>query len=310
MIECPFRVGIGTAVYVYGKKSKTFVDSGISLSPDYQIIPYLTAQGIDVSDIGQLVNTHGHFDHAGGNARLKQVTNCETAAHSNDVAWIENHDKHYQEFELKYSNYFPVPPEAKFSFDIASGTSTQVDRYLSDGDRIDLKDRSLEVIHTPGHTPGCICLFDEGNELLFTGDSIQGAGLISEQFRLSILPLYEHVESYRASLRTVLQLDFDTLLCAHTFEPNGKIALHGREAKRFVEESLEYVDRLERSVLESLKQAQSSMGLPEIARRTAGKMDISGVPSDDVYVVEAHLRDLQGQGLVSRNETDHTWLAT
>ena len=42
---------------------------------------------------------------------------------------------------------------------------------VKDGDRIDLGDRVLEVIHTPGHSPGSICLLDKENKILFTGDT-------------------------------------------------------------------------------------------------------------------------------------------
>jgi glyoxylase-like metal-dependent hydrolase (beta-lactamase superfamily II) len=308
VIECPFRLGINTTVYVYGAKNKTFIDSGISLSPDYQIIPYLTAQGVNIDQIKDLVNTHGHFDHMGGNARLRQVTGCRISAHTYDAPWIQDHEKHYQEFELKYSRYFPVPPEAKHSFLLGSGESTKVDRLLSDGDMIDLGEISLIVIHTPGHTPGCICLFDKERKLLFTGDSIQGTGLTSDRFKLSVLPLYEDVEAYKKSLRKVLQLDFDTLLSAHTFEPYRKVFLEGREARRFVQDSLTYVDRLENSVMEVLKQTEVPLGLTEITRRVPEKVGIPGLPWADIYVVKAHLADLTQRGVVRYDEANDTWV--
>src|SRR6266571_5685433 len=45
-------------------------------------------------------------------------------------------------------------------------------RLLEDGDVLDLGDRKLRVLHTPGHSPDCICLLDESNGLLFGGDTI------------------------------------------------------------------------------------------------------------------------------------------
>jgi glyoxylase-like metal-dependent hydrolase (beta-lactamase superfamily II) len=55
-------------------------------------------------------------------------------------------------------------------------------RLLEDGDVLDLGGRKLQVLHTPGHSPDCICLFDEANGLLFGGDTINTG------------PIYAHLE--------------------------------------------------------------------------------------------------------------------
>jgi len=81
---------------------------------------------------------------------------------------------------------------------------------LDDGTTIDLGGRTLEVIHTPGHSPGSICLLDRENRVLFTGDTFYPG------------PLYAHtadvnIEDYRASLRLLASRtdEFDHVIPAH-----------------------------------------------------------------------------------------------
>ena len=82
-----------------------------------------------------IVNTHGHPDHTCGNADLQQATGAKIAIHERDAS---------------------MAPHA----DVA----------LRDGDRLQVGSLSVQAIHTPGHTPGGVCLYIEGN--LFTGDTL------------------------------------------------------------------------------------------------------------------------------------------
>ena len=86
-------------------------------------------------EIVTIVNTHGHGDHTAGNAKLKSLTGAEIVIH-----------------ELDGDGYLGA------------------DVRLSDEETLQLGEISVEVIHTPGHTPGGICLHAQGN--LFTGDTL------------------------------------------------------------------------------------------------------------------------------------------
>jgi glyoxylase-like metal-dependent hydrolase (beta-lactamase superfamily II) len=105
----------------------------IDPGPDVeQIMSAAREEGLDIATI---VNTHAHGDHTAGNAKLKALTGAKIVIH-----------------ELDAGGY----PEA--------------DVLLSDEKTLQVGEVVFDVIHTPGHTPGGICLFADGN--LFTGDTL------------------------------------------------------------------------------------------------------------------------------------------
>ncbi len=104
-----------------------------------------------------IVNTHGHPDHTCGNAKMKALTGAEILIHELDAPILGS--GHAQDMSRQWG-FEPSPPP---------------DRHLQDGDDIPVGDCSLRVIHTPGHSPGGICLYGEGN--LFTGDTLFVGGI-------------------------------------------------------------------------------------------------------------------------------------
>jgi len=99
-----------------------------------------------------LVNTHGHFDHVGANKRMKEVTGAPIAIHPGDEPMLTELSRSAAMFGLSAENSPPA------------------DRLLNHGDEICFGDTTLKVIHTPGHSPGGICLYTPGH--LFAGDAL------------------------------------------------------------------------------------------------------------------------------------------
>ncbi len=99
-----------------------------------------------------LINTHGHFDHVGANKQMKEVTKAPIAIHPGDEPMLMELSKSAAMFGLSAENSPPA------------------DQLLNDGDKIKFGEITLEVIHTPGHSMGGICLYTPGH--LFAGDTL------------------------------------------------------------------------------------------------------------------------------------------
>ena len=114
-----------------------------------RVIERIKEKGLNLKYI---VNTHGHPDHTCGNARVKDLTGAKIAMHELDDQMFNSPEG--QEMARQWG--FTISPPA--------------DMTVKGGDEIVVGDVSLEVIHTPGHSPGGICLCADGN--LFTGDTL------------------------------------------------------------------------------------------------------------------------------------------
>lgn len=109
-------------------------------------------------DIKFIVLTHGHLDHSGALKEIKETIWAEIALHSD-------------EFEPLYGEY----PSLGAMFGLAYPPPPCPDRFLKDGDSLDLGDLRFSILHTPGHTPGGISLLGEG--VVFTGDTLFNCGV-------------------------------------------------------------------------------------------------------------------------------------
>lgn len=108
-------------------------------------------------DVKYVIDTHGHPDHVCGNRKIQEGTGAEIVMHEAD-------DDFFTQPNIK--NYFSM---------LGLEQSPPVDLRVKEGDVITFGDVSLEVIHSPGHTPGGICLYNKPD--LITGDSLFVGGI-------------------------------------------------------------------------------------------------------------------------------------
>jgi len=110
----------------------------------------------EADDLGfrvtHIINTHGHSDHTAGNEAIKAATGAELLIHAADGARLGK------------------VLHRTFSRVLGGKGSPRADVLLQDNDIIQIGELRLKVLHTPGHTPGGICLYSEGH--VFTGDCL------------------------------------------------------------------------------------------------------------------------------------------
>ena len=104
--------------------------------------------------VRQIVITHAHIDHVGGAMKLRQATGAPILMNQNDYALVKMLD-----VQAAWLGMAP-PGEVK------------IDRSLGDGDKIDAGPLVANVIHTPGHTEGSVCLFFPTQQKLIAGDTL------------------------------------------------------------------------------------------------------------------------------------------
>ena len=114
-----------------------------------KILRTLADEGLTVE---QIINTHCHFDHAGGNKKMRDVTGAPLVIHALEIPVLNNLAASASRWGLSADDS-PVP-----------------DRMVADGDTISFGNITLKVIHTPGHSPGGISLYT--NDCLFVGDTL------------------------------------------------------------------------------------------------------------------------------------------
>lgn len=126
---------------------------GVVIDPagdEDKLLTFIQSKKIQVKYI---FNTHGHADHGLGNLKVKNIFNVPICMHEADHRFFS--DAGVREETSKELGLPPPDP---------------VDKKLKDGDVLEVGNLNLEVIHTPGHTPGSACYLIDGN--LFTGDTL------------------------------------------------------------------------------------------------------------------------------------------
>lgn len=236
---------------IYGKNI-TLIDTGVA-GCEKQIFDTIQAHGRDPSEIALIILTHAHPDHIGAAMTIQKNTGCIIAAHRSEKPWIE--DVELQNRER------PVP-----GFSTLVSGPVRVDRELSDGDIIVLderKDLTIQVLHTPGHSPGSVSLFMPGEGLLFSGDVIPVPG---------DLPVYDDALPSATSILKIRKHDGIRVLLSAWDEPR-----ENEEAYLQMDKGLLYLQHIHDAVRACTD--TESADLMDITRKT---VEFLGLPPQAV----------------------------
>lgn len=199
---------------IKGKDRDLLIDTGMGVIPITRVLEKLRNSSKELV----IVNTHWHFDHVGGNGNFEKIL---VPRNMDEVAgllkgWSHGDLQRYGFFDGFYKNGDLTLPS---NFDAANffiPGSKNIEPVLKDGYIIDLGERIIKVIETPGHTPGGISLFDKTNGLLFTSDLLYEGPLYA--FEKESDP-----EKYLRSLkkiRTTLKNQIKTIHPGHNYNEN------------------------------------------------------------------------------------------
>ena len=259
-IPTPFAVG-RVNTYLIEDSPLTLVDSGPNSAKALdELERALAAHGHAVEDIELLVVTHQHMDHLGLLDSLARRSGAQVAVLDLLAPYVESYaeradreDAFAQELMLAHGvpeDFVRVLRAVSSAFR-AWGSSARVDRRLRAGERLTLADRTLEVLHRPGHSPTDTVLWDADRRLLLAADHL--IEHVSSNPLLSLPPGADAAPvtwperpralvAYIASLRATRELPATLVLPGHG-EPivdhaaliDERLRLHDRRARKILE---------------------------------------------------------------------------
>ena len=197
-----------------GTERSLLIDTGLGICNIYDEVIKLTHKPITA------VATHIHWDHIGGHQYFPDFY-----AHGEELDWL--------------NGAFPLPPQVirdmvvdrcdlPEGFDVSTYTMFQgtPTRILQDGDTIDIGGRVIEVLHTPGHSPGHMCFWEAASGYLFTGDLV---------YKDTLFAYYPSTDpaAYLASLEKIAALPAQKVFPAHhSLDIGPEIIVRMRDAFR------------------------------------------------------------------------------
>ena len=184
--------------HVRGRDRDMMVDSGMGVVSLREWVPLVSERPLDA------VASHTHFDHIG----CQHEFDCRLChAAEADMMAAPTRENTLADLYVSNAMFSTLPPEPYLSatYSVRSAPAT---RLLHDRDIIDLGDRHFEVIHTPGHSPGGIALWEEATGILFSGDILYDGELVEENY-------HSNAADYYASMTRLYDLPVRVVHAGH-----------------------------------------------------------------------------------------------
>lgn len=302
-LPLPFSLGHINVYLVRIDSGYMLVDCGMDTDECFDALARaLERAGIAWRDIHVILLTHVHPDHIGLARRLLQLTAAKLWMHAEDAAYLEQ--------LVQCEPYLAWAAEVLRESGVARETITQIeatargihksfhslqpDRLLAGGEKISAAAGELEILWTPGHSPGHICLYDRQRRVLFSGDQI--LELISPN--IGWLPGRDPLDEFLRSLEELEKLDVDLILPSHGVPFSG----HRNWIRKTMDHHRARCNRILALLNGSQKTAASIVD--SLWDRTLTPFHYRFA----VFEVLAHIEYLERQGKVMRNRRDNVTL--
>jgi glyoxylase-like metal-dependent hydrolase (beta-lactamase superfamily II) len=296
--------------YLFVGDNTVLLDTGASYTPSETILPFLRQNGIRPSQLTLAINTHADADHHGGNASLKQIAGqMMLACGEQDRLMIEDPDRlfasRYNQWISDHGVGLGLQPEASAWVRKMAGSPERIDQTFIGGEQIRIDDeRSLQVLHVPGHSDGHLALYDPVNRAVFVGDALHGRHCPTTVGEPALPPGYYSVLAYLGTLQMLGALDIDWIYSGHwpTF--------HGSQVSEFLVECHRFVEGASNLVWKTLEKHPEGATLRAFMDECGPVLGTWPLSNQWLlmYPLHGHLLLLEQQGRVTRlaaNEKDH-----
>lgn len=200
----------GANVYLLDTSGEmTLIDTGLKGQAD-KILSKIQDLGFDSGQLKNIIITHAHSDHTGSAKALAKKTSARVLAHQQEIPFLEK------------TKSLPTASGLASLFSrlekwiMPAVPAFSVHKGLEDGEILDILG-VLQVIHTPGHTPGAISLYQPEQKILFCGDTLfnQNPATGRKGLRLPIKAFTSDRETARKSVEKLTEFSIETIFFGH-----------------------------------------------------------------------------------------------
>lgn len=243
--------------------------------------------GLSGARVKYIILTHYHFDHSSGAHQLREATGATVTLHPEDERLLVEPDENAPDD-------IEIPEEAKELREKVEKFREQSREALpvvgaNDGDRFAVGSLELQIVHTPGHTLGSVCIYEPQEKALFTGDTALGLGTVAIS-----PPPHGDMGLYLKSLARLQTLDCAVMLPGH-----GQ-AVHDVSAK--LQELIAHRAEREAQILNHM--AKGKRTVKSMLNAIYPELDKRVLPAA-MRQIEAHLAKLESEGAVKRQDDEY-----
>lgn len=296
-IDTPLGNRLSSLYLFVGRDRSLLFDSGVDGTIPQHVLPFAAARGLAISEIELVVISHCDVDHFGGIQDVHDfLPSARVLAHELDADAMESFDIYERDRGRSFRRAFGFD-EGPDEWSRSVVRESRVDRRLTGDERIDLGDRTVHVLHLPGHSRGHLGVHDPDNSLIAIGDAILGDAVPFSTGEPAFPPTYRHERSYLETIDRVRALGVETVVTAHF---GSRV---GTEVSSFLDTSRAFAHDLRERVLTAVRTSRSGADLAELARRL--NSEVGAWPKDTseaalVWPIAAHLEQLESEGKIRR----------
>lgn len=285
-----------SSLYLFvGPERALLFDTGVDGSIPHTVVPYITKIGLDPQRVEKVIVSHCNVDHCGGAKDVEESFPAATLiAHGLEADAIEDFATYEHDRAHGFVEVYGLDEDADvLAWAFTGAREAQVGARIAGAEVVDLGDREVEILQTPGHSHGHLPIHDPANSLAAISDVVLGDAVPLASGAPVFPPTYRYVEEYLASIDRLGSLAPSILATAHYG------VFRGPEVGEFLDRSEEFAQRLRQFVLDAVPSAPTGMTLAaplHDLNQRVGSWSAEGTMKVLTFPVVGHIEQLVAEG--------------